>query len=215
MLTRVKICGITRLEDARLAVELGASALGFNFYPPSPRYLAPAAAAVIIRQLPPFVVPVGVFADETDAEHVAALAREAHVVAVQLHGPRFFPVNSRLRYLPVIRAVAVGDAFKLEDLAALHASAFLLDAFDPQLIGGTGRTIDWSVAREAKQFGPVILAGGLTPENVGHAIREVQPFAVDVASGVESAPGKKDEAKLRAFFAAVEEAKEHATQEVR
>jgi phosphoribosylanthranilate isomerase len=206
MPTRVKICGITELEDARLAVELGASALGFNFYPPSPRYLAPAAAAEIIRQLPPLVLPVGVFADETDAEHVAALAREAHVAAVQLHGPRFFAANCRLRYLPVIRAVAVQDGFKLEELAALRASALLLDAFDPQLIGGTGKTIDWSLAREAKRFGAVILAGGLTPGNVAQAIREVRPFAVDVASGVESAPGKKDAAKLRAFFAAVEEA---------
>jgi phosphoribosylanthranilate isomerase len=205
MPTRVKICGITELEDARLAVELGASAVGFNFYRPSPRYIAPAAAAEIIRQLPPLVVPVGVFADETDAEHVAALAREAHVAAVQLHGPRFFATNCRLRNYPVIRAVAVQDAFKPEELAALHASAFLLDAFDPQLIGGTGKTIDWSLARDAKQFGPVILAGGLTPENVGQAIREVRPFAVDVASGIESAPGKKDAAKLRAFFAAVEE----------
>jgi len=206
MPTRVKICGITELEDARLAVELGASALGFNFYPPSPRYVAPAAAAEIIQQLPPLVMPVGVFADETDAEHVATIAREGRVAAVQLHGPRFFATNCRLRNYLVIRAVAVGEAFKLEELTALHASAFLLDAFDPQLIGGTGKTFDWSVAREAKQFGPVILAGGLTPENVAQAIREVQPFAVDVASGVESAPGKKDAAKLRAFFAAVGEA---------
>jgi phosphoribosylanthranilate isomerase len=206
MPTRVKICGVTRLEDARLAVELGASALGFNFYRPSPRSVSPAAAAAIIRTLPPFVVAVGVFADEADAEHVAAVAREARVAAVQLHGPRLLAVDGKLREYPVIRAVAVRDGFKLEELTGLAASAFLLDAFDPQLIGGTGKTIDWALAREAKRFGPVILAGGLTPENVGQAIREVRPFAVDVASGVESAPGKKDAAKLRAFFAAVEEA---------
>ena len=106
----------------------------------------------------------------------------------------------------VIRAVPVGDGFKPDDLAALKANAFLLDASDPVLIGGTGKTIDWTLAREAKRFGPVVLAGGLTPENVGRAIREVRPFAVDVASGVESAPGKKDPDKLRAFFAAVEDA---------
>ena len=206
MPTRVKICGITELEDARLAVELGATALGFNFYPSSPRYIAPAAASAIIWQLPPLVTPVGVFADEIDPERVAALAREAHVTAVQLHGPRFFPPNTRLRNFLVIRAVAVGDGFKLDDLAAVKAHAFLLDAFDPALIGGTGKTIDWTLAAEAKRFGSVVLAGGLTPANVGEAIRTVRPYAVDVASGVERAPGKKDAEKLRAFFAAVKQA---------
>src|SRR6266568_9501895 len=226
MPTRVKICGITRLEDARLAVDLGASALGFNFYPRSPRYIPPAAASAIIRQLPPFVVTVGVFADETDAGRVCAVAREARVGALQLHGPRFPPangptvngpivngltvngpiVNGIFGDYPVIGAVPIRDRFEPERFAVPGVVAFLLDAFDPELIGGTGRTIDWAVAREAKKFGPVILAGGLTPENVGEAIRQVGPFAVDVASGVESAPGKKDPAKLRAFFAAVEQA---------
>ena len=211
MPTRVKICGITRLEDAGLAVDLGASALGFNFYPRSPRYITPAAASAIIRQLPPFVVTVGVFADETDAERVCAVAREARVGALQLHGPRFPAangptVNGIFGDYVVIRAVPIRDRIEPEQFAASGVSAFLLDAFDPELIGGTGRTIDWALTREAKKFGPVILAGGLTPENVGQAIRQVEPFAVDVASGVESAPGKKDPAKLRAFFAAVERA---------
>src|SRR6266566_2638359 len=218
MPTRVKICGITRLEDARLAVEMGASALGFNFFPRSPRYIPPAAASAIIRQLPPFVVSVGVFADETDAGRVCAVAREARVGALQLHGPRFPPangptvngpivnVNGILGDYPVIRAVPIRDRLEPERFAGSGVAAFLLDAFDPELIGGTGRAIDWAVAREAKKFGPVILAGGLTPENVGEAIRQVKPFAVDVASSVESAPGKKDSAKLRAFFAAVEKA---------
>jgi phosphoribosylanthranilate isomerase len=206
MRTRVKICGITRLEDVHLAVELGATALGFNFYPPSPRYIAPAAASEIIRRLPPFVTPVGIFADETDAEHVAALAREAHVIAVQLHGPRFPESSGPLEGFLLIYAVAVREDFRPDELGRLKANAFLLDTFDPNLHGGTGKTFKWSMAREAKRYGPVILAGGLTPENVGEAIREVRPFAVDVASGVESAPGIKDAAKLRAFFAAVEEA---------
>jgi len=206
MPTRVKICGITRLEDARLAVELGASALGFNFYPRSPRYIPPAAASAIIRQLPPFVMSVGVFADETDAEHLCGIVREAQVGVVQLHGPRFPPANGNPGNYRVILAVPIRDRFEPERFTASGVSAFLLDAFDPELIGGTGKTIDWAVAREAKKFGPVILAGGLTPENVGEAIRQVKPFAVDVASGVESAPGKKDPAKLRAFFAAVERA---------
>jgi len=206
MRTRVKICGITRLEDARLAVELGAAALGFNFYPPSPRYIAPSAEAEIIRRLPPFVTPVGVFADETAAEHVAAVARDARVIAVQLHGPRFPEASGLLEGFLVIRAVAVREDFRPEELGRLKANAFLLDAFDPTLHGGTGKTFNWSLAREAARYGPIVLAGGLTPENVGEAIREVRPFAVDVASGVESAPGIKDAAKLRAFFAAVEEA---------
>lgn len=206
MPTRVKVCGITRAEDARLAVELGASALGFNFYPPSPRYIASQAAREIIRELPPFVMTVGVFADEPDGERVAKAAREAGVAVVQLHGPKFPSKNGALENFSLIRAAAVGPDFRLEDLSCPEASAFLLDAFDPRLIGGTGKAFDWSLAREAKKFGAIILAGGLTPDNVGQAIREVRPFAVDVASGVESSPGKKDPAKLRAFFAAVAEA---------
>ncbi len=206
MPTRVKICGITRREDARLAVELGASALGFNFYSPGPRYIAPAQAKLIIQALPPFVMAVGVFADEMDCERVAAAAREARVAAVQLHGPRFPASNRALEDYPVIRAVAISEGFKVEDLSRLNASAFLLDSFDPALRGGTGRTFDWNLARQAKRYGVIILAGGLTPENVREAICEARPFAVDVASGVESTPGKKDAAKLRAFFAAVEEA---------
>jgi phosphoribosylanthranilate isomerase len=206
MPTRVKICGITRQEDAELSVELGASALGFNFYPPSPRYLAPVAARQIIRRLPPFVLAVGIFADETDAERVAAIAREAKVGAVQLHGPLYpipAPSASPLDDFRIIRAVAVSDGFRPEDLKAVKASAYLLDTFSPELPGGTGKTFDWQAAREAKKYGPIILAGGLTPDNVGRAIREVRPLAVDVASGVESAPGVKDPSKLRAFFVAV------------
>ena len=208
MSTRVKICGITRWEDAQLAVELGAAALGFNLYPPSPRYVAPAVARDIIRQLPPFVAPVGVFADEGDDEHVAGVARQARVSVVQLHGPRFPRLEGGLRDYPLIRAVAVGPDFNPGSLRGLRANAFLLDTFDPTLRGGTGREFDWRLAREARQFGPVILAGGLTSANVGQAIREVLPFAVDVASGVESTPGIKDPVKLRAFFAAVREADE-------
>lgn len=206
MPTRVKICGITRARDAELAVMLGAAALGFNFYPPSPRYIPPAGARRIIEQLPPFVVAVGVFADEAESEHVAQVAREAGVAALQLHGPKFPATNGALENYALIRAVAVRESLKLKDLERLEASAILLDAHDPDLRGGTGKTFDWSLAREAKKYGPIILAGGLTPENVGRAIREVRPFAVDVASGVESAPGGKNPAKLRAFFAAVAKA---------
>jgi phosphoribosylanthranilate isomerase len=209
MPTRVKICGITRLEDATLAVELGAAALGFNFYPPSPRYIEPPAAGAIIKKLPPLVMPVGVFANETDGAHIAAIARQARVTTVQLHGPAAplpGPGAEGLDGFSVLHAIAVWKGFKPEMLQFMKTTAFLLDAYDPALHGGTGKTFDWSVARQAKKFGTIILAGGLTPENVGEAIREVKPYAVDVASGVESAPGIKEPAKLRAFFSAVAKA---------
>jgi phosphoribosylanthranilate isomerase len=206
MPTRVKVCGITRLEDAQLAVELGADALGFNFYPRSPRSIAPRAARSIIERLPPFVTAVGVYADETDAQHVTAVAQESGVRALQLHGPRFPETDGPLAAYPIIRAVAVGKDFSPEMLAGLRASAFLLDAFHPDLKGGTGNTFDWTLARKATEYGTIILAGGLSPQNVGRAISVARPFAVDVASGVESAPGEKDPKLLRAFFAAVEEA---------
>ena len=206
MPTRVKICGMTRWEDAQLAIELGAAALGFNFYPPSPRYLDPAAARAMVFKLPPLVLAVGIFANESDDEHVARVAEESLVKAVQLHGPLFPPLEGALAEFTRIRAVAVGEGFRLETLRELPGDAFLLDAFDANHLGGTGKSFNWALAREAHRFGTIILAGGLTPENVGQAIREVRPFAVDVASGVEAAPGKKDPARMRAFFAAVAEA---------
>jgi len=206
MRTRVKICGITRLEDAEAAVKLGADALGFNFYAPSPRHISPAAARKIIRELPPLVTAVGVFANETECERVAAIAREAGVTTVQLHGPGFPPLNPMPAGLALIRAVPVGNGFRSATLADLKADLFLLDTFDAKLSGGTGRRFEWSLARDASRYGTIILAGGLAPENVAEAIREVRPYAVDVASGVEAAPGVKDHTKLRAFFREVERA---------
>lgn len=203
-MTRVKICGITRLPDARLSVELGAAALGFNFYEPSPRYIEPEAAAEIVAKTPPFVPAVGVFADETVGERVAAIARTASVSVIQLHGPRFPKDLESLRGYRIIRAIPVGPDFDPGMLQPLPLDAFLLDAFDPMRLGGTGKSIDWALARRATEQGKtIILAGGLSPANVGDAIRCVRPFAVDVASGVESAPGIKDPRRLRAFFAAV------------
>ena len=206
MPTRIKVCGVTRLEDALFAVRLGVSALGFNFYRPSPRYIAPAAARAIIDRLPPFVAAVGIYANETEMEYVTAIADEAGVGAIQLHGPKFPSGEFQPSGRPLIRAVAVDKDFKPESLAALKASAFLLDAFHPHLSGGTGTTFNWELAREASRFGTIILAGGLNPANVGRAIQEVHPYAVDVASGVELAPGQKDPELLRAFIAAVQQA---------
>jgi phosphoribosylanthranilate isomerase len=206
MPTRVKICGITRAEDALLAAELGAAALGFNFYAKSPRVIVPDAAAKIIRALPPFVTPVGVFVDEADGERILATARAAGLSALQIHGPRWPDLDKLREHYPLIVGLRVGPDFKVASLSEMKSSAFLLDGFDPQLLGGTGKTFDWSVAREAARYGPIILAGGLKAENVGDAIATVRPYAVDVASGVESSPGIKDATKLRAFFKALSEA---------
>jgi phosphoribosylanthranilate isomerase len=205
--TRVKICGITRWDDACLSVDLGASALGFNFYPPSPRAISPAEAWNILRRLPPFVEAVGVFVDWPPVV-VAALARALRLHTVQLHGgesPR--EVAELAREFRVIKAVRARQGFRPASLAKYRqAHGFLLDGFARGLPGGTGRTLDWSLARAARRYGRILLAGGLTPENVGEAIRVAQPYAVDVASGVESRPGRKDPARLRALFTAVEAA---------
>jgi len=204
---RVKICGITRWEDAALACELGAHSLGFNFYEKSPRSVSPSAAWDIIRRLPPFVSPVGVFVN-WQSPAVLALAKSLRLAAVQLHGDESSAaVSECARHLPVIKAFRVGAGFQLSQLALYKsASGFLFDAAPtpkeaPQF-GGTGQTTDWEIARQAAGSHKIILAGGLTPENVAEAVRSVRPYAVDVASGVESSPGIKDPAKLRAFFAA-------------
>jgi phosphoribosylanthranilate isomerase len=204
MPTRVKICGITRLEDARLATELGAAALGFNFFRPSPRYLEPSRARQIIAQLPRRVATVGIFAEVATSEEVERIARDAGVSVVQLHQPGFALPAAELADFNVALGVPVKPGFEPATLASIGADAILLDASDPQLHGGTGKAFDWTLAREAGRYATIILAGGLTASNVEQAICHGRPFAVDVASGVESAPGIKDPAKLRAFFKAVE-----------
>ena len=205
MPTRVKICGVTTWGDARLSVDLGASALGFNFYPSSPRAISSADAWNIIRRLPPFVEAVGVFVDWPPLA-VGALARALRLGSVQLHGGESpNDVAELARNHRVIKAVQVGPGFRAASLSRFRrADALLLDGFARGLHGGTGRTLDWNLARVARRYGPIILAGGLTPENVAEAIRVSEPYAVDVASGVEAQPGRKDPARLRALFAAVE-----------
>ena len=208
---RVKICGLTRLEDARLAVELGVHALGFNFYDKSPRCITPADAWKIIRKLPALVSTVGIFVN-WDAASVVALAKSLQLSAVQLHGDESTAVTAACaRHIPVIKAFRAGTKFSAAQIRAhAAASSFLLDAATPDTnsasFGGSGRLADWELAKRLAAKYPVLLAGGLTPENVAEAILAVRPYAVDVASGVESSPGKKDPAKLRAFFAAVTQA---------
>jgi phosphoribosylanthranilate isomerase len=204
MPTRVKICGITTWDDARISIDLGASALGFNFYPPSPRSISPADAWSIIRRLPPFVERVGVFVNWPPLV-VDALARALRLGSVQLHGAESAGEAAELaKKHRVIKAVQVKTGFRVASLARYRtADAILLDGFARGLHGGTGRTLDWKLARAANRYGRIILAGGLTPENIAEAIRVAQPYAVDVASGVEAKPGRKDPERLRALFAAL------------
>lgn len=204
---RVKICGITNAADARAACDLGAYALGFNFYEKSPRAISPADAWKIRRSLPSSVAAVGVFVN-WEPTAVIALANALQLTMVQLHGNESAAdVKLCVKRTHVIKAFRVDGRFSLKKLASYRfVQAFLLDGAKTGQYGGTGKTADWSVARKAAESHRIILAGGLTPENVGEAIRAVRPYAVDVASGVESRPGKKDRGKLREFFAEVERA---------
>lgn len=200
-MVRVKICGITKPEDAKLAIELGAHAIGLNFYESSPRCITPFAAAELIRRLPPLVTAVGVFVNWGEAP-VVALCKALGLFAAQLHGDESPQIVERVaRRVRVIKALRLGQGSAALDFSHFRGvSAFLLDSALSGHYGGTGTTGNWHLARTAAQSHRVILAGGLTPENVGEAIRIVRPYAVDVASGVESRPGKKDPFKLRAFF---------------
>ncbi len=206
-MTRVKICGITSEQDAAAAVAAGADALGFVFVPGTPRQVPAALAAEITRRLPPFVAAVGVFANQP-LEEVLAISGQCRLQAVQLHGdePEAF---SRALPLKVIRALRVRGEESLAPLRSYPADAFLLDAFVEGRWGGTGVTISWELARQAKGPTPIILAGGLTPETVGEAVRLVCPYGVDVSSGVEHSPGRKDHQKVREFIANVRSADAH------
>jgi phosphoribosylanthranilate isomerase len=201
---RVKICGVTRLEDALLAVRLGADALGFNFWPRSKRYLSPSAAREIVRRLPPLVTSVGVFVDPSRDEVLRAVEASGVQVA-QLHGDEP-PALCAALPLPVLKALRVRDAASLEAVGAYDGVAgILLDTATPGY-GGSGATFDWALAAPAAAARPLVLAGGLDPGNVAEAVRLVRPFAVDVASGVESAPGIKDQELMRRFIEAAKEA---------
>jgi phosphoribosylanthranilate isomerase len=201
-MVRIKICGIRRLEDASLAVKLGASALGFVFWPSSPRFIEPELARELIGSLPAFATTVGVFVDQPPA-YVSEVARRLKLGAVQLHGnepPEAYEgVPCRL-----IKALAVANGIDTEVAAAAvpETATVLLDAHDPVKRGGTGRTIDWTIAAGLARRRPIILSGGLDADNVSAAIEAVRPYAIDVSSGVEAAPGVKDANRLRALFAA-------------
>jgi phosphoribosylanthranilate isomerase len=198
---KIKVCGMTSLEDTLLAVEAGADAVGFIFYKKSPRCVAMKTVRDIIGQLPPFVETVGVFVDEAE-DKVNRTAEFCGLDVVQLHGSESASYCKKIRG-KVIKAVRVKDADSLKGLDRFPVKGFLLDTFSEQQHGGTGRTFDWNLVHRAKKFGPVILAGGLGPRNVREAIRRVRPYGVDACSGVECAPGRKDPEKIKAFIKAV------------
>lgn len=201
-MVRVKVCGITNLDDALVAAAAGADALGFNFWPQSVRYIEPRLAAAIIAHLPPFVAPVGVFVNAAQAQ-VESIVRRTGLRAVQLHGEEGPEEAAALAALPltVLKALRVGPRFEPQQLRRYAAAAaFLLDTDIQGQRGGTGRTFDWKRARAAGRYGRIFLAGGLTPETVADAIRQGQPYGVDVCTGVEQRPGVKDHRRLREFI---------------
>jgi phosphoribosylanthranilate isomerase len=198
--TRVKICGITEFEDARDAVLLGADAIGLNFYPKSPRCIEAARAAGIIEKLPPFVTVVGVFVNHPDPQNLEDFAASIGLHAVQLHGNETPDYCSMIQRVKVIKAFRVDSNFRVDTLRAYGSGTFLLDGSAP----GTGQPFQWDLVYGANAFGSIIIAGGLNPENVAQVVHTLHPFGVDVASGVESKPGKKDYEKMRRFIESVE-----------
>ena len=198
---KVKVCGTTRLKDALLAVECGADAIGFIFYKKSPRAVTVTTAKAICAKLPPFVNRVGVFVNET-AEKINRIAERCGLDAVQLHGDESPALCKKIK-CRVIKAVRVKDAASLKSLSRYEVDGFLLDTYKEDQWGGTGKVFDWELATRANKYGPVIIAGGLNPRNVKAAIQKVQPYGVDVSSGVEQAPGKKDPKKVKSFLKAV------------
>ncbi|NOZ23786.1 MAG: phosphoribosylanthranilate isomerase [Planctomycetes bacterium] len=203
-MVRVKICGITNPTDARLAVRYGAHALGFNFST-GPRIITKDRARAIVASLPPFVTPVGLFVNET-VRTVWSICDACGIDTVQLHGDERPTYIGDLRPLKIIKAFRIDKRSDLKPLSRYDVDGYLLDARVPGQRGGTGKTFDWTIAADAHRYGPIILAGGLNPDNVAGAIRIARPFAVDVCSGVEAGPGQKDKAKLVSFLSAVQTA---------
>lgn len=212
-MTLVKICGITSLADARIAIAAGADLLGFNFYRPSPRFIEPSEVRKIVEALRAdrkarLITTVGVFVNEATPEAVMEKVGAAGVDAVQLHGDESAEFCLRLRQLlngrQLIKVLRVTNTFAPTDVLSFDADAIMLDAFHGVLRGGTGQVIDWTIARSVSELGTrLFLAGGLSPENVAQAIAEVNPYAVDACSSLESSPGHKDAARVKAFVQAV------------
>jgi len=206
-MVKIKICGITNLDDALAAVEAGADMLGFNFYRPSPRFIEPTRARAIIEKLPAKTIAVGVFVNERDPRIVSGIADETGVSAIQLHGDESAEYCRELEGRYIIKVLRVDEHFRPEHATPYETNAIMLDAFDRQLRGGTGRVIDWSIAAQTRPLvSNLFLSGGLSPENVAGAIAAVGPFGVDACSCLESAPGRKDLERMRSFIAAARSA---------
>jgi phosphoribosylanthranilate isomerase len=194
----IKICGITNTDDALTAIKYGADALGFIFYKKSPRYISPEQTASIVQKLPQHITKIGVFVDSPRRE-IETILRTSSLSAIQLHGDQH-PEDCTGYDVAVIKAFRVGEGFETSQLGLFDVQAILLDTLRPGKAGGTGETFDWNVAIQAKHYGKLLLSGGLNPKNIEDAIRFVRPYGVDVSSGVEKYPGKKDHTKLREFI---------------
>lgn len=195
---KIKICGITNLDDALAAVDCGADALGFIFYPKSPRCISPEKVKEITSLLPPYMTTVGVFVNEKPAK-IKKIMDASNLKVVQLHGDEP-PAECNL-WMPTVKAFRVKEFTDLNPLELYQGvSAYLLDTFSPSTFGGTGQIFNWDIALEAKKFGRIVLSGGLTPKNIEMAVKWVKPYAVDVSSGIESEKGIKDEKKMREFI---------------
>lgn len=201
-MTRIKICGITNIQDAQMALEAGASALGFIFHKKSPRYVSPSKVRPIVEALPPFVTPVGVFVN--GSEHaVRDICRLARISTVQFHGEESPGYCKRFKHFKIIKAFRVNDFFDFKAVLRYKVDAYLFDTFSATAAGGTGKTFNWDLLKNYKFDKPVILSGGLNPENVRQAVEALGPYAVDVSSGVEKSPRVKDFHRLQSFIASV------------
>ncbi|MEK6223337.1 MAG: phosphoribosylanthranilate isomerase [Thermodesulfobacteriales bacterium] len=199
--TKIKICGITNMEDAQAAADFGADALGFIFYKQSKRYIDPEVAKRIISALPPFLTTVGVFVNQ-DLDEISEIKEMTGIQVAQLHGDET-PEFASLLPLEVIKAIRVKDKSDLDRVAQYSGQAILFDTYSDIEYGGTGESFDWGILKTKPISGDIILSGGLNPDNVLEAIKIVKPYAVDVSSGVEIAPGKKDHKKIKKFIEAI------------
>ncbi|NWF99268.1 MAG: phosphoribosylanthranilate isomerase [Nitrospirae bacterium] len=199
MEVRVKICGITNLDDALAAIDFGADALGFVFFEKSPRWISYKDAELIIKNLPPFITTIGVFVNQS-SEQIKKIVSNVKIDALQIYEQEITKLSAFSRQ--IIKVIRIKSLQSLEPLINFkdNVSAFLLDAYSPNSLGGTGKIFNWDIAVEAKKFGRIILAGGLTPENISEAVKHVRPYGVDVSGGVEAEKGKKDLKKLKLFI---------------
>ncbi len=205
-MTRIKICGITNLDDGLEAIEAGVDALGFVFVPNTPRYITPSQAKLVIKQLPPFITNVGLFVD-SEIDEIEDIVNHCKLDAVQLHGNESPEMCSQISLqTKVIKSFHIKKELQVlrNEIENYRVDAYLLDTFIKGKAGGTGQTFDWRIAEGLSQR--IILAGGLTPDNIGTAIAQLQPYGVDVSSGVEKSPGKKDTNKIYSFVRQVRKA---------